>query len=180
MVRRLRNRLVARLLPLAALARIETTRAVTASTLTELEWLRPSRRGERGVFGRYVAASAGLMAIATANGVTRELTYGKAVDEKTAHWVSLVPMVALFGAYVNLLERRWPLPSWRSAAQIGAAWAGIAAGFELGVGHYVDKKSWTELLREYDLAAGRSGSLVLIATAAMPALVRLSRTRRRP
>jgi hypothetical protein len=75
----------------------------------------------------------------------RELTYGKAVGERVAHWASLGPMVGLFAVYVNLLERRWPLSSWRSAATIGSAWAGIAAGFELGVGHYVDRKNWSEL-----------------------------------
>jgi hypothetical protein len=132
---------------------------------------------DRAPYGRYLAASVGLMAIATANGVMRELTYGKAVGERVAHWASLGPMVGLFAVYVNLLERRWPLSSWRSAATIGSAWAGIAAGFELGVGHYVDRKNWSELLREYNLAAGRSGGLVLVTTAAMPALVRVWRRR---
>jgi len=129
-------------------------------------------------FGRYVAASVGLMAIATANGVARELTYGKAVNEDVAHWISLVPMVGLFAVYVNALERRWPFATWRGAFVIGAAWAGIAAGFELGVGHYVDGKSWSELLREYNLAAGRPGGLVLVTAAGLPALVRLSRGRK--
>lgn len=132
----------------------------------------------REPFGRYVAASVGLMAIATANGVARELTYGKAVNEDVAHWISLVPMVGLFAVYVNALERRWPLARWRGAFVIGAAWAGIAAGFELGVGHYVDGKSWSELLREYNLAAGRPGGLVLVTAAGLPALVRLWRGRK--
>jgi hypothetical protein len=145
-------------------------------TTAALEHLRPRRR-EGTPYGRYLVASVGLMAIATVNGITREGTYGKAIDEDVAHWLSLAPMVGLFAVYVNVLERRWPLPSWRSAAAIGAAWVGIAAGFELGVGHYVDEKSWSELLREYNLAAGRSGGVVLLVTAAMPALVRLWRGR---
>jgi hypothetical protein len=155
----------------------EGRRLTTASGATALEHFGATRPGERAPFGRYVAASVGLMAVATANGVTRELTYGKVIGNQAAHWVSLIPMLALFGAYVNLLERRLPLPSWRSAAVIGGAWAAIAAGFELGVGHYVDGKRWSDLLREYNLAAGRSSGLVLVATAALPTLVRAWRRR---
>ena len=77
-------------------------------------------------YGRYALASLGLMVIATANGVTRELTYAKHLNDETAHRLSLVPMVLLFGLYVDQLERRWPLPTWRSAISIGAMWAAIA------------------------------------------------------
>ena len=134
-------------------------------------------RARETPYGRYAAATLGLMAIATTNGVVRETTYGKRVRDDVAHAVSLVPMVALFAAYTNVLERRWPLPTWRGAFGIGATWAAIGAGFELGVGHFVDRKPWTELLSEYNLAAGRTGGLVLVASAVMPALVRLWRTR---
>ena len=135
------------------------------------------RRPSTAPYGRYLAASVGLMAIATANGVARELTYGKAMGEDAAHVLSLVPMVALFAAYVDALERRWPLPTWRAATAVGAVWAGIAAGFELGLGHYVNGASWSELVHEYNLAAGRSGGLVLLFTAAAPSVVRYARRR---
>jgi hypothetical protein len=78
--------------------------------------------------GRYALASVGLMAIATANGVTRELTYAKHLNDATAHRLSLIPMVVLFGLYVDQLERRWPLPTWRGAVGAGAMWAAIAVG----------------------------------------------------
>ena len=146
-------------------------------TTTVFERVPPARSDSREPYGRYVAASVGLMAIATANGVARELTYGKVLSEDAAHWLSLVPMVGLFAVYVNELERRRPLPTWRGAAAIGATWAAIAAGFELGVGHYVDGKSWSELLGAYDMTSGRSGALVLGAAAVLPAAVRLWRTR---
>jgi hypothetical protein len=94
-----------------------------------------------------------------------------------AHQVSLLPMALLFGAYVYELERRWPLPTWRGGLAIGLVWAAIAVGFETGVGHYADGRSWAELLREYDLTAGRSGGLVLVWTAAVPSVVRFVRLR---
>jgi hypothetical protein len=117
------------------------------------------------------------MAIATANGIVRETTYGKQMSNDAAHQLSFIPMVVLFAVYVNALERRWPLATWRGAIGIGASWAAIAAGFELGIGHYVDRKPWSELLHDYNLAAGRVGGLVLVATATLPALVRAWRRR---
>jgi cellobiose-specific phosphotransferase system component IIC len=127
------------------------------------------------LYGRYAAASVGLMAIATANGVARELTYAHAVGERAAHLISLAPMTAMFAVYVTAVERRWHLPGRRDAVGIGVMWAAIAAGFELGVGHYADGRSWSELLREYDLSAGRPGGLVLAFTVALPSLVRARR-----
>jgi hypothetical protein len=141
-----------------------------------------ARAGRRPAtpYGRYALASVGLMAIATANGATRELTYAKYLNDETAHRLSLIPMVVLFGVYVDQLERRWPLPTSSGALGVGAMWAAIAVGFELGVGRYVDGKSWSELLREYNLIEGRSGGLVLAWTIAVPSVVRsLTRRRRR-
>lgn len=119
------------------------------------------------------------MAIATANGITREVTYAKYLNDETAHRLSLVPMMVLFGLYVDQIERRWPVPSWRGAIGIGVMWAAIAVGFELGVGHYVDGKSWSDLLREYNLLEGRTGGLVLAWTVAVPTVVKFVRSRRR-
>lgn len=118
------------------------------------------------------------MAIATSNGIVRERTYGKQMSDDAAHQLSFLPMLALFTVYVNALERRWPLRTWRGAIGIGMSWAAIAAGFELGIGHYVDGKSWSELLHDYNLAAGRVGGLVLVAAAALPSAVRVIRRRR--
>jgi hypothetical protein len=141
--------------------------------MTEAAVIRGRPRREATIpYGSYAVASLGLMAIATANGIVRELTYAKYLNEETAHRLSLVPMVLLFGLYVDQLERRWPLPTWRGAVGVGAMWATIAVGFELGVGHYVDGKSWSELLREYNLLEGRSGGLVVAWTVAVPYVIR--------
>jgi hypothetical protein len=129
-------------------------------------------------YGRFAVASLGLM-IATANGITRELTYTKYLNDETAHRLSLVPMIVLFGLYVDQVERRWPVPTWRGAIGIGAMWASIAVGFELGVGHFVDGKSWSELLRAYNIFEGRSGGLVLVWTVAVPSVVKFVHSRRR-
>ncbi len=144
--------------------------------MTALASALPGRRRETP-FRRFMVASVGLMAVASANGAFRELTYGKAMRGEAAHRLSLVPMLALFTAYTDALERRWPLPTARGALAVGAGWAAIAAAFELGLGHFAQGRPWSELLREYDLRAGRTGSLVLLASAAVPPLVRLRQRR---
>jgi hypothetical protein len=128
--------------------------------------------GGRTPYARYLAASVGLMAIATANGIARELTYANAMGEDAAHWLSLLPMVALFGLYIWWLQGRWPLPTWQGAVAIGLSWAAIAAGFELGIGHWVDGKSWSELLGAYNVLAGGAGGVVLLVAAVGPVAVR--------
>ena len=46
-------------------------------------------RARETPYGRYAAATLGLMAIATTNVVVRETTYGKRVRDDVAHAVSL-------------------------------------------------------------------------------------------
>jgi hypothetical protein len=124
---------------------------------------------------RYLAASVGLMAIATVNGTLRERACGARLPERTAHAVSLVPMAAAFSAYTGALDRRWPLPSARSGLRVDALWAAVAFGFEAGLGRAVARSPWRELLGEYDPRRGRPGAAVLAVTFLVPSAVRSAR-----
>ena len=104
---------------------------------------------------RYTVAWLGRVVIGMANGTARELTYRKSVGELAAHQISTATAISLFAAYFQGLERRWPIPSRRSALGIGATWLLLTVAFEFGFGHCVAKKSWAELLRDYDLSEGR-------------------------
>ena len=54
-------------------------------------------------------------------------------------------------------------------AQSAASIADLAPGrFEFGIGHFVFKKPWPELLADYNIAKGRIWILVLVATATAP------------
>ena len=121
---------------------------------------------------RYTVAWLGGVVIGVANGTARELTYRKRVGELAAHQISTATAIALFAAYFWGLERRWPIPSRRSALGIGATWLLLTVAFEFGFGHYVAKKSWPELLRDYDLSEGRVWGLVLAWLAFCPLAVR--------
>jgi len=99
--------------------------------------------------------------IGIANGVTRELVYRDRVSELTAHQISTGTGVGLFALYFWLLDRRWPLPSRPAALQVGAVWVTLTVAFEVGFGHWVDEKSWSELAHDYNVADGRLWALMV-------------------
>jgi hypothetical protein len=110
--------------------------------------------------------------IGIVNGTTRELVYKDRVGDLTAHQISTATAIALFAAYFALLQKRWPLPSTRVAREIGGAWLALTVLFEFGFGHYVDGKSWSELVHDYNLADGHVWPLVLLWLTVGPAVVR--------
>lgn len=80
--------------------------------------------------------------------------------------------MGLLGGYMRLLQRRWPLSSRREALSIGAAWAGMTVAFEFGFGHWVAGDSWSALLENYDVTAGKVWALVPLEMATGPELAR--------
>ena len=106
------------------------------------------------------------------NGVIRELVYKDRVGETTANQLSAGSLIALLGLYFWALQRRWPLASRRHALEIGAAWAALTVVFEFAFGHWVDRKSWSELAENYDITDGNLWLAVLAWIAAGPAAVR--------
>ncbi|HET7354577.1 MAG TPA: hypothetical protein VFJ11_11095, partial [Gaiellaceae bacterium] len=78
----------------------------------------------------------------------------------------------LLGGYMWLLQRRWPLRTRRESVSVGAAWMGMTVAFEFGFGHWVAGDSWSALLENYDVTAGKVWVLVPGAMAAGPELVR--------
>ncbi len=135
--------------------------------------------------------------IGIVNGVARDTTYGTRIGEQAAHeqgqpvlaescpppsgaahQLSTATGVAAFAAYFLLLQRRWPIRREREAARIGRVWLALTVLFEFGFGRLVAKKSWQELLGDYNLAAGRTWPLLLAWLAVGPAVVRRSRPER--
>jgi hypothetical protein len=58
---------------------------------------------------RWLLAWIGGAAIGVANGVSREATYGRRLEDETSSRISLLTAIAAFAAYFRLLQRRWPL-----------------------------------------------------------------------
>jgi hypothetical protein len=121
---------------------------------------------------RYSLAWFALMVIAIVNGTVREFTYGRRVSELTAHQVSTVTGIFLTGAFVWFLNRVWPIETGSQAWAIGAIWLLMTIVFENGFGHFIAGHSWTRLLADYNLMAGRIWVLFLLWVLMMPSVVR--------
>ncbi len=113
--------------------------------------------------------------IGIVNGTARELGYGRVLPAMAAHQLSAAVAIGLFGGYFWWLDQRWPLPSMRTALEVGALWVSLTIVFEFGFGRYVDRNTWAELLRQYDVSQGYVWSLVLVWLGLGPAVVRSMR-----
>ena len=121
---------------------------------------------------RWTLAWAGGSVLGIVNGVTREALIKRVTADRTADRVSAASLSALLAGYFVVLQHRWPIPTRGDAARIGATWAALTVVFEFGFGHYVDRKSWPELIGNYDVREGRLWPFVLAWIAAGPAIVR--------
>ena len=117
-----------------------------------------------------MAAWIGGAAIGVANGAVREAVYAKRVGDLAAHQLSSASAIGLFGLWFWLLERRWPIPSSRSALRIGGTWICLTVAFEVGLGR-LGRRSASEMLRDYDLRSGHVWPLVLLWLGIGPAVV---------
>jgi hypothetical protein len=98
---------------------------------------------------RWLLAWIGGAAIGVPNGVSREATYGRRLEDETSNRVSVPTAIAAFAAYFRHLQRRWPLGGRSEALRIGGAWLALTVAFEFTFGRLVAKKPWRELAAEW-------------------------------
>lgn len=121
---------------------------------------------------RWIVAWLGAPILGILNGGTRDVLYEEALGEKAAGIVSTGTLLALLGAYMWILQRRWPLKTEPEALSVGAAWAGLTVLFESAFGHWVEGESWSTVLEHYDVTAGNAWLVVPAAMVVGPEIVR--------
>ena len=119
---------------------------------------------------KYVLAWFPMVAIAIANGALRESWYGQHLSELTAHQISTLTAVVLFGAYIWFVVQFWSPTSKAQAIAVGLLWLVMTIAFEFLFGHFVAGHTWERLLHDYNLLAGRVWPLVLVWVAVAPYL----------
>lgn len=117
---------------------------------------------------KYILAWIPMVFIAMANGVLRQAWYGIHLSELYAHQLSSLIGALLFGTYIWMIIRYWKPVSARQAMIIGLVWLGLTVAFEFLFGRFVMEHSWTRLLQDYNLLAGRVWSLLLVWVAVAP------------
>lgn len=103
-------------------------------------------------------------------GVAREALLAPSVGALAAHQLgSIAAVLVVIG--VSAATLRWiGATTARAQLQLGLAWLASTLLFELVFGHWIAGHSWSRLLADYDLGAGRLWPLVLLATLGAPRL----------
>lgn len=111
-----------------------------------------------------------LLAVAIGNGAIREGLLLPWLGRGVAQAVSTV-LLSGFIVAIGWLATPWIAP--RSAAEawaIGLVWVTLTLAFEFLGGHFLFGKSWSALLADYNLLAGRIWVMVLVVTLLTPVL----------
>jgi hypothetical protein len=111
-----------------------------------------------------------LLGVAIVNGGFRESVLVWWLGRGLAQAVSTV---LLSGCIVTIGWFATPWIAPRSVADawaIGFGWLTLTLAFEFLGGHFLFGKSWTDLLADYDLLAGRIWVMILLVTLLVPVL----------
>lgn len=111
------------------------------------------------------------LAAAVAMGALREGLLTPRLGERRAQQVGTLACCAVLFALIALSVRALS-PTASGAWALGLMWTAMVMAFEFLFFHYVGKRPWRELLENYNVRAGRLWVLVLLTTAAGPALAR--------
>ena len=128
----------------------------------------PTTGAEVAAMLKYVLAWIPMVLIAIANGAIREASYGKHMSELQAHQISTLSGVLLFSAYIYVVIRICRPDTSGQAITVGLIWLGLTIAFEFLFGHYVVGHSWSKLLYDYNVFAGRVWVVVLIWVTVAP------------
>jgi len=112
----------------------------------------------------------GMVPIAIVNGIVREKFYGQSMSEISAHQLSTLTAIILFGIYIYTITGLFQIQSAKQALMIGGIWLTMTIIFEFVFGHFIAGHSWTKLLMDYNILNGRVWIFVLIWTFIAPYL----------
>ena len=111
-----------------------------------------------------------MIVIGVGNGILRETTFGKHLTELAAHQWSTVIGGALLALYMGIVIWYFPPDSGRQALAVGAGWMLATVVFEFAFGRWVAGHSWSRLVKDYNLVAGRVWVFVPLGIGVAPYL----------
>jgi hypothetical protein len=119
-----------------------------------------------------------LLVVAVAAAAIRTGVLEPRLGESKAHVVGTIAVVAVFALLIWLVIG-WITPTVRPAnlLLVGLLWLVLTVLFEFGFGRYVMGHSWSKLLADYNVCAGRLWVLVLLTVLFWPLLAGMLRGR---
>lgn len=116
----------------------------------------------------HIAAWFLMLLVSIANGAARDFVYGQRMSKLAAHQLSSAIGIVLLGAVIWAFERAYPPSSGKHAIGIGLFWMVLTIAFEFLFFHFIGGHSWSALLANYNILAGRVWVLVLLWIAIAP------------
>ena len=114
-----------------------------------------------------------MIPIAITNGTLREIVVKPVLGDTTARQISVVTASGAFLTLVYFMMREYVVDETdQRLLEVGLAWLAATILFEFGFGHYIDGKSWGELLHDYNVLAGRFWPVVLAVELFAPIVVK--------
>jgi len=111
------------------------------------------------------------MAVAMSlNGILRVKVLAPRWGEVWAGVASAASGIALIQLIARQAMQAEPSPSSRQRIRIAWLWLLLTLAFEFTFGHYVDRKTWSELFANYNLLEGRLWPVVLASLFCAPFL----------
>ena len=109
-----------------------------------------------------------LLVLAVLNGAVRDTWLSPILGEPVGRALSTLSLSGLI-LLTTWVTIGWIRPSSTAdALRVGTFWVALTLLFEVGVGHFGFRKSWAELLADYDVTRGRIWVLVLVVTFLAP------------
>jgi hypothetical protein len=114
-----------------------------------------------------------MIPVAILNGTIREVALKRVLDDQPARQLSTATASIAFLVLVYLIMREYVVvESDRRLLAVGLTWLAATILFEFGFGHFIDGKTWGELVQDYNIFAGRLWPVFLGIEALAPLLIK--------
>ena len=119
---------------------------------------------------RYFLLWLPMIALAFANAALRELVLARRFPNLRAHQLSTITLMIFCAIYIILIFPVLRLENVKQALLAGFMWTVLTVLFEFSLGRLL-KRSWTELLQQYNLTSGHIWPVFLLFLLLLPFLL---------
>lgn len=119
-------------------------------------------------FGKTLTAWLIILPFMIANGILRELVLKQLVPSDAAEAISVVLGIAILVVLTRFLLRPLAGKATSQLVRASLTLVVLTVAFEFLFGHYVDRKSWSDLLANYEIWNGKLWPVALATLAFLP------------
>lgn len=115
-----------------------------------------------------------MIGIAFMNAMLRQLVFTRYMNELRAHQLSTITLIIFCSVYVRLIFPYLHIQNLKQVFSAGLLWVVLTVLFEFSFGR-LNRRSWPDLLQDYNIIAGRIWPVFLLSLFLLPWLIFISR-----